>query len=161
AGPAIALSLGVALLASLTLTPALLRLFGKAVFWPHGAPARRPLQLRNYPAQEEGFWASVSRRVARRPVLVWAVAVAALLPLAWLGLRVSTNYRANGELGPQADSIRGLAAIKRHFTAGETGPLSALLVGPVAWDGPEGRAQIDHLSRGFARLEGVAEVRSL
>ena len=30
AGPAIALSLGVALLASLTLTPALLRLFGKS-----------------------------------------------------------------------------------------------------------------------------------
>ena len=33
AGPAIALSLGVALLASLTLTPALLRLMGRAMFW--------------------------------------------------------------------------------------------------------------------------------
>jgi RND superfamily putative drug exporter len=161
AGPAIALSLGVALLASLTLTPALLRLFGKAVFWPGGAPARRPLHLRKYPVKEKGFWASVSRRVARRPVLVWAAAVAALLPLAWLGLRVSPNYRATGELGPQADSIRGLAAIQRHFTVGETGPVTALLAGPVAWNSPEGRAQIDHLSRGFARLEGVAEVRSL
>ena len=34
AGPAIALSLGVALLASMTLTPALLRLVGRFAFWP-------------------------------------------------------------------------------------------------------------------------------
>jgi RND superfamily putative drug exporter len=161
AGPAIALSLGVALLASLTLTPALLRLLGKAVFWPRGAPQRRPLMLRRQGRREKGFWASVSRRVAARPVLTWAIAVAVLLPLAWLGLRVTPNYRATGELNPKADSLRGLTAIQRHFTAGETGPVTALLVSPQNWDSVEGRAQIDHLSRGFALLEGVAEVRSL
>jgi putative drug exporter of the RND superfamily len=161
AGPAIALSLGVTLLASLTLTPALLRLLGKVVFWPHGAPLRRPVALKKYGKKERGFWGSVSRRVAKRPVLVWAVAVATLLPLAWLGLRVTPNYRPTGELGPAADSTQGLAAIQRHFTAGETGPVTALLVSTTDWDSPEGRAQIDHLTRGFLKLDGVAEVRSL
>ncbi len=163
AGPAIALSLGVALVAALTLTPALLRLLGKVVFWPQGPPvARKPtLLLRRSGMEEQGFWAWVSHRVAARPILVWGVAVATLLPLAWLGMQVSPNYRATGELGLNADSIRGLAAIQRHFTAGETGPITVLLSAPTSWDSPDGRAQIDHLSRGFAQLEGVAEVRSL
>src|SRR5262249_22397937 len=56
AGPAIALSLGIALLASLTLTPALLRLLGRVVFWPHGAPAPRKSAARRSGSEEKGFW---------------------------------------------------------------------------------------------------------
>ncbi len=162
AGPAIALSLGVGLVAALTLTPALLRLLGKTVFWPQGPPAVRPPQLKRWGADESGgFWNWVSRKVIARPLLVWCVAVATLLPLAWLGLQVTPNYRATGELSPECDSLRGLAAIQRHFTPGETGAINVLLASPTDWDSTEGRAQIDHLSRGFAALDGVAEVRSL
>src|SRR5262249_10541727 len=144
-----------------TLTPALLRLLGRVVFWPHGAPAPRPPALATPEEGEKGFWGRVSQKVAARPVLVWAAAVAMLLPLAWLGFQVEPNYRATGELSPATDSLKGLAAIQRHFTAGETGPLTALLVSTTDWDSTEGRGQIDPLSRGLARLEGVAEVRSL
>jgi RND superfamily putative drug exporter len=177
AGPAIALSLGVALLASLTLTPALLRLLGKAVFWPHRAPAawgrdavgtqedRRlavyePHSARTAP-QAAGFWEWVSGRVIARPMLIWGVAVLALLPLTVLGLRVTPNYRATGELPPSADSLRGLHAIQWHFTAGEVGPITVLLASPTDWNSHEGRTQLEHLSRGFAHLDNVAEVRSL
>jgi RND superfamily putative drug exporter len=161
AGPAIALSLGVALAASLTLTPALLRLLGQVVFWPHGAPSpEQPLPFRRHGEEGQAFWGWVSRRVVARPVLIWCAAVALLLPLTILGLRVEPNYRPTGELPPQSDSIKGLAAIQHHFTAGETGPITVLLASGRDWGGLEGRAEIDQLSRGFARLENVAEVRS-
>lgn len=162
AGPAIAISLGVALLASLTLTPALLSLAGAAAFWPRRPPrlsakdkALRKMHLRL------GFWDWISRRVSAHPVLVLSVATLILAPLVFIGLRTQPNYRATGELSPEAESLRGLTAIQRHFTAGDIGPVTVLLATTVDWDSDVGQRQIDHLSRGFASLPNVAEVRSL
>jgi RND superfamily putative drug exporter len=162
AGPGIALGLGVALLAALTLTPALLCLLGKVVFWPCRPPQARPLRVRRHRhAAESGLWAWISHQVVARPVLIWAVAVLALLPLAVVGFRVTPSYRPTGQLSPSSDSLQGLAVLQRHFTAGETGPLTVLLSSTQDWDGTVGRIEIDHLCRGFARLDNVAEVRSL
>jgi RND superfamily putative drug exporter len=74
---------------------------------------------------------------------------------------VRPNYRATGELAPSSGSVRGLAAIQRHFTAGEVGPITVLLESTTDWESPCGQAIIRHLSQGFSRLDNVAEVRSL
>jgi RND superfamily putative drug exporter len=177
AGPAIALSLGVALVAALTLTPALLRLLGRAVFWPGRPPG---VQASEAPGQKSdfrlltldcrpptsdsrrpGLWDCVSNRVAAHPVLVWTAAALVLLPLVVVGLHVQSTYRATGELCPETESLRGLAAIQRHFTAGEIGPVTVLLASDTDWSSREGILEIDHLSRGFAQLPNVAQVRSL
>jgi RND superfamily putative drug exporter len=166
AGPAIALSLAVALLASLTLAPALLHILGRAAFWPTRVPALgfrvRSHGLRGMSAAgRDPLWDRISRGVVARPVLVWSVSLLALLPLAVIGLRVKPNYKPTGELGPSSDSVRGIAAIQRHFTAGEVGPLTVLLESPTDWSTPAGRRLVNLLSRGFAHLSNVAEVRSL
>lgn len=161
AGPAIALSLGVALLAALTLTPALLSMLGMAVFWPGRPPRPEPNAPEQAAEPKLGLWDWISHRVADRPVLVWAVAVIILLPLVVLGIRVQSTYRATGELSPQTESLRGLAVIQHHFSAGEIGPVTVLLASETDWTSPAGILQIDHLSRGFAKLPNVAEVRSL
>ncbi len=160
AGPAIALSLGVALAASLTLTPALLRLLGRFVFWPCRAPAPARARLARE-APRLGFWDWISHFVARRPLLVWASAVLILLPLVVIGLRVKPNYCATGELHPSAECLQGLGAIGRHFTPGETGPITILLVAQKDWNSHDGRLEIDHLCRGLSRLDNVAEIRCL
>jgi RND superfamily putative drug exporter len=151
-GPAIALSLAVALLASLTLAPALLRLLGKAAFWPVGLPRSGSGSPR---------WNWLSHKVVSRPIAVWLTAILVLLPLAFLGLSVKANYRATGELAPASSSVQGLAAVQRHFTAGEVGPVTVLLEAPFNWESKEGQIVIAHLSQGFLRLSNVAEVRSL
>src|SRR5207247_856352 len=100
-------------------------------------------------------------QVVNRPGLVWTLAFLLLLPLAVLGLRVTPDYRATSQLSPSSESLRGLEVLKKHFNAGETGPLTVLLASSQNWDGVSGHIEIDHLSRGFANLENVAEVRSL
>lgn len=162
AGPAIALSLGVALVASLTLTPALLRLVGPWAFWPQGAPNRGyRLSNRRWISQSQGFWEWMSTKVVARPILIWSLAMMALMPLVVLGMKVQPNYRATGELSPKAQSLQGMSAIQRHFTAGEVGPLTILLAADRDWATPAGQIQISHLSQCCARLDNVAEVRSM
>ena len=142
---------------------ALLRIMGGVVFWPR--VLRNPGLHLSFEhtrlAPPIPFWDRISRVVVARPLLVWSVAGLILLPFVVLGLRVSPVYRATGELHPLSASVQGLKAIQRHFTAGEIGPLTVLLEGSVDWDSSEGREVLAHLSRGFAGLENVAEVRSL
>ncbi len=156
AGPVIALGLAVGLAASLTLTPALLRLAGRSVFWPGRVTPRLAGDSRR-----RDVWAAVSRWVVARPGWVFGGALAVLLPFAGLGLWVTPTFSPIGDLSPTSGSVQGLEVIRRHFTPGETGPLTVLLASENDWDAPAGRELIDHLSRGFGHLDNVAEVRSL
>ena len=69
-GPAIAIGLCVALAASLTLAPALLRILGPVVFWPMGLPAAATSKRRD-------LWTWISDRVIARPMVIWGVVGAA------------------------------------------------------------------------------------
>jgi RND superfamily putative drug exporter len=152
AGPVIALGLAVALAASLTLTPALLRLAGRRAFWP------RKIQST---AKASGIWEYLSRQVVKRPVLIWSGALLLLLPFAGLGVCVRPTFKPTGDLSPNAESLRGLNVIQKRFPAGETGPITVLLTAKTDWDAPAGRATIDSLCQGFTFLGNVAEIRSL
>jgi RND superfamily putative drug exporter len=156
AGPVIAVGLAVGLVASLTLTPALLRLGKRAVFWPQRIRLMTPSRLR------QGLWYRISEYVVRQPGVVITAALMPLVPLAILGvLCIRASFKPIGDLSPVAGSVRGLDVIQTHFTAGETGPLTVLLASRDEWTSVEGRDVLSSLSRGLANLPNVAEVRSL
>ena len=162
-GPAIALSLLVAFLASLTLTPSLLKILGGLAFWPGKAPGRPGAHFSTgrRESEEEDFWTRLSGRLLKRPGLAWLGAMAVLAPLALLGTATRTSFRATAELSGHSPSIVGLEAVQRHFPAGEAGPVTVLLESPVPFDNAHGRRLIEHLSRGFLHLDNVREVRAL
>lgn len=153
-GPAIAVSLSVALMASMSLTPAMLYLLGPAVFWPGKPPAAGQVN-------HGGIWDVISHIVVARPRAIWIASMVVLAPLCFLGLFGKPSFRATAELNPASSSIRGLHAIQRHFASGETGPITVLLESPIAWDDARGRDAIHRLGLAFRALPHVVEVRSL
>ena len=96
-GPAIALCLLVALAASLTLAPALLRMAGRAVFWPWGVGASASDSERQRSLAGR-FWESLSGRIVAYPGLIFVGSLVILLPLASLGLETQRTYDLLSEL---------------------------------------------------------------
>lgn len=117
-GPVAAIGVAVALVAMLTLLPALLVIFGRWVFWPaipHFGSAE---------PTEHGVWARMGERLARRPRTIW-IATALVLAALSLGL---TQLRASGlsnadSFTGKPDSITGQEIQDRYFPGGSGDPL--------------------------------------
>ena len=107
-GPGIAIAVAVTLVAALTLSPALLSIFGHYLFWP--------LHTREkHEGEPRGFFASLARAVSRRPVVVTVGLTAALLvPVLYLP-QVNSNFDVLADLPKAADSRIGYEQIGDHL----------------------------------------------
>ncbi|WP_406387997.1 MMPL family transporter [Streptomyces sp. NBC_00887] len=117
-GPVAAIGVAVALIAMLTLLPALLVIFGRWVFWPV-----IPHFGSDEPT-EHGFWARTGERLAVRPRRVW-VATALVLAALSLGLiQLRAAGLSNADSFPdKPDSVVGQEIQKQYFPAGSGSPL--------------------------------------
>lgn len=165
-GPAIALSLAIALVAALTMAPVLLRLLKGLAFWPLKPPHHHLGADPEVEGQAEtpmhGVWTWIANVVTRRPGLILAASLVFVLPFAYWGTQTRTNYGQFQDLPPDAPSRTGAAVIRQYFTVGELGPINLLLRAPgLDLRSPEGRELVESLSKELASRPEVAEVRSL
>lgn len=117
-GPVAAIGVGVALLAMLTLFPALLVIFGRWIFWP-----ARPVFGSPDPTAH-GFWARVGGRIATRPRTVWVTTAVILAALSFGLLQLKANGLSNADsFTGRPDSIVGQEVQAAHFPAGSGDPL--------------------------------------
>ncbi|MGW6459906.1 MMPL family transporter [Streptomyces sp. NPDC055078] len=143
-GPAIAVSVLVMLLASLTLMPALLAVSGRAMFWPARAwKKERP----------GGFSARLGLAITRRPVrcVIGSLALLGALSAGVLGVKMS--YDQAGQ--PRTEAVRVAAEISRSLPAGATDPHTVYVrsdAGPLRGDA------LSALAGSLARAEGVGQV---
>ncbi|MDG2382771.1 MAG: MMPL family transporter [Pirellulaceae bacterium] len=154
-GPAIGLCLAVTLTACLTLTPALLRGMGAAVFWPFGVSQsrRRPYFV--------GIWNRLARIIVAQPGRVLVISSVVMLPFAVVGSRVGVTYDFLSELSPSRPSKAGAMTMRKHYPIGETGPLTLLAKTPSRdLDLSAGKKALQQLTRDLY-LDGVLSVRSL
>jgi RND superfamily putative drug exporter len=118
-GPVLAIGVGVALIAMMTLLPALLVIFGRWMFWPvkpvYGSPE----------PTTRGIWANVGRRIATRPRVVWigTAVVLGAMAIGLTGLKASGLTPAESFVGHHPDSVVGQSIITKHFPAGAGEPV--------------------------------------
>ncbi len=117
-GPVAAVGIVIALLAMLTLLPALLVICGRWVFWP-----LRPTYGSD-DHTETSVWGRIGRRIAVRPRLTW-ITTSVLLGIAALGmLTLNANGLSNEEsFVGTPDSVVGEKIVAAHFPAGAGNPL--------------------------------------
>jgi putative drug exporter of the RND superfamily len=165
-GPTVAFSLAVALVAALTLAPALLNWLRAALFWPFQAPHHEDDENRETEHREalplKGFWGRVADLVVRHPLKIMLACLAVISPLVVVGARSRPTYSQLVDLDPNRPSVVGANVIELYFPVGELSPTVALIAHPALdFRSPQGRAAVEEVSRRLAGIAGVAEVRSL
>src|SRR5271165_4396860 len=165
-GPAIALSLTMALVAALTLAPVLLSWLREAIFWPFKPPHHvkgadpEAESLEQIPMT--GFWIRVADLVVKYPITILTFCLAGLIPLAIIGAQTKASYSQLADLDPDRPSVIGASVIRRYFAVGELSPTVALVENPrIDFRSPEGRNAVAEMSRRLMSIPVVAEVRSL
>jgi putative drug exporter of the RND superfamily len=117
-GPVLAIGVAVALLAMMTLLPALLVITGRWVFWPAkpGYGSAEPTT--------RGMWARIGNRIAVRPRTVWigTVVVLGALAAGAAGLQAHGLTNAQSFRG-HPDSVAGQAVLDQHFPGGAGQPV--------------------------------------
>jgi RND superfamily putative drug exporter len=154
-GPALAVAIVVALAAGLTLAPALLVLFGPALFWP-----RHPKPIAS--SRGTGVWDRIAGGIVRRPLLVSAVVIGAMAIPILLMPGTRTNFDTLAELPASSDARQGFEAVADHMDKGRLMPISVAVEVPgVDLASPEGLSTVALLENRLAAVAGVGSVQSI
>jgi putative drug exporter of the RND superfamily len=128
-GIPLAVGMGVMLLAGLTLLPALLAIFGRAVFWP-----ARPRPGTG----KEGLWGTIAGRLVRRPTATLTVGVIIFGALAVAAVGYKSSSFGGADSAPAGSTAAtGNALLAKHFPQSSSDPSNLVFrySAPV-WDNP-------------------------
>ena len=144
-GPALAIAVGVTLLAALTLVPAVVTVLGRRLFWPSKNWSKEP---------EAARFASVGRSLGRRPGIFAAASGLALAVLALFALQFQPSFDFNSSLPKGVESTEALTTFQKHFAAGASDPVPVLVHSDSALD----KASLPAFQSALQDTEGVNQV---
>ena len=128
-GVPLAIGIVVMLAAGLTLLPALLTVFGRAVFWPSKTVPR---------THADGVWGRIAGRLVQRPALTLTIGVVIFGVLALF----ATGFKPGGfggDITPPAgtNAAKGYAALAANFPQASSNPTNVVMQFPTSvWQDP-------------------------
>jgi RND superfamily putative drug exporter len=149
-GPSVAFGLGLALLATLSLTPALLILLARI----------HPRAFDGLAGSSTELWDRLGASAMARPLRSWLFTVLAMLPLSLLALKTEFIQDVMTELPRETQSVQDFGLVASKFEPGMLTPLTVVLESNTDFRTSEGLALIDDVSRLLSHQRQLAEVRS-
>jgi RND superfamily putative drug exporter len=138
----------IAVLAALTLVPALLYLLGRRGF------------IQPRPQKTHIIWRRIGVLVVRKAIVVTIMSLVILMLLAMQALRISTGFDERLMQPRSTLSNRGYDAIARHFDPNELTPDYILISSDHDLRNSRDFSALNAVSRAVEKVDGVAVVRS-
>ncbi|MEE6175793.1 MMPL/RND family transporter [Mycobacterium sp. 050134] len=148
-GLSLAIAVGVAFLAAVTLLPAILMVAG-----PRGwvGPRRDRTAV---------FWRRTAIRIVRRPATYLTASLVVLLALASCAALVRFNYDDRKQLPGSVGSSVGYAALEQHFPVNQMIPEYLLVQSPHDLRTPQALADLEQMAQRISQVPGIASVRGI
>ncbi|MCX7924003.1 MAG: MMPL family transporter [Clostridia bacterium] len=150
-GVVVVIGVTILILEILTLTPFVMKVLGKKLFWPskkiggHG---------------ENKFWEKTSSFGTKHPIISVVVILLLIVPTVALHQQ-KLNSNTIEALGNSAPSTKGFNLISEHFSKGQAMPATIAIENDKALDNNEALTVIDNLTERIKNTKGVKQVSSV
>ena len=145
-GPVGSIGIASAMLAALTLLPALLVVFGRWIFWP------KVPRFDDVDEKLSGVWSKVGSLVDRRPKPIWITTALVLIVFAGLSTTLKSDGLSQTEaFTSRTDSVVGLEKLGEHFPSGEGSPVEVIVK----------QSDIATVSESLKKIPNIAQVAPL
>jgi len=146
-GPIGAIGIACAMLAMLTLLPAMLVIAPRFVFWP-----RVPKAGTSGTDAEHGPWRRLGERTARSPRRIWVGTLAVLLVMAAGLFAYDDGLTSSGGFRGDVEAVTGADLIAESFPGGSNAPTEIVVADP---------ANATAVIRAVKEVDGVASVQKV
>jgi RND superfamily putative drug exporter len=154
-GISLALGIGVALLAALTLLPSVVMLIGDRVFWP-------AKMIPGLVKQGETYFTRAAKKSIKHAKLIVVLTLLISIPTTYLAFTLETSYDFIGSM-PDTESKQGLSAMSEGFGAGRITPTQVALnmSVPVYANGNFSIEALNSIENISSELAGLTNVKVL
>jgi putative drug exporter of the RND superfamily len=150
-GPIFAIGVASAMVAGLTLLPALLTIFGRTGFWPRRAPVEYDPEHAEIARQ--GVWRRFGDKVLERPLPALVVTVVAFAAGAVGLLAYKVDYSTTNSFKESVPTVEGFEILSESFPAGTLSPTTVLV---ERTDGNVTNADVGRALLAVRAVNGVA-----
>ncbi|WP_040205311.1 MMPL family transporter [Neobacillus jeddahensis] len=150
-GVVVVIGVSILLLEIVTLTPFMMKVLGKKLFWPS----------KNVTGHKENkFWGTTSSFAVQHPIIATAVILLIIAPMVLMH-QEKLNFDTVGELGDKYPSSKAINLVADHFGKGQAMPATVVIETGKALDNNESLAVIDNVTERLKALKGVKQVSSV